>query len=149
MMRQDLNNTGAERDEAALGFDSDLFGTGHRLGGNRPGPALIVSGFEDLSREVYERLMALPSLRFVKGTLYLMYTDKLGEDIEAQVLSPKITGPIDDVLFLPFVASEANDSEEITKARTDAFWAILAMCARYGMISGRGIQRNRLSSHPN
>lgn len=148
-MRQDQSSSPTSRGKRTLRAESELHGTGHKLGGARPGPVLIVSGFEDLSRQVYERLIALQSLRFLKGTLYLMYTDKLGEDAEAKILSPERVGPIDDVLFLPFVAREAIDGEEITEARTNAYWEILAMCTRYGMITGRGIPRDRLSTQPN
>ena len=121
---------------------ADQGSNGHVCGGLRPGPVVVVSGFTALASPVYDRLLELSSLPFIRGTLLLVYTDRLGktprqfETIQA----------VDELLFLPFVEVDSADATDLAEAREEAYWTILSLCARLGMIAGRGIPP-RYSGH--
>ncbi len=46
---------------------------GFRIGSISPGPVVLVSGFEASATPTYDRLLCLPSLRVLKGTLFLVF----------------------------------------------------------------------------
>ncbi len=44
---------------------------GYIVGGHRPGPNALVAGYQPVADLVFDALLALPSLPWIRGTLYL------------------------------------------------------------------------------
>lgn len=97
---------------------------GRRLGGLRPGPALLVATGPGLLKPLHRRLSALPSLQWMRGSLILIRLTDISADLSDY--------PIDDTLTLPQIALNA----EATRA---AYWTILRKATAMGMIDGRGV----------
>ncbi|MEJ6404929.1 hypothetical protein [Yoonia sp. 2307UL14-13] len=111
--------TAAERD-APLGY---------RLGGFRAGPSLVVTGCDRVAEAVFDRLLAVPTLAWMRGRLTLIFMDRLdGEAFDE--LEPSL--PVDQTIILPHDAV-ADDMV------TAAYWMVLRACTQLGMIDGRGV----------
>jgi hypothetical protein len=97
--------------------------------GARPGPTLMIVG-TDLS-DVIDRLMALPSLGWIRGKLiFVNLNENAAWTKHAQLDHAKTRyGPIDGTLDLSDTPSTA----------TDTYWNILRFCSSYRVISGRGV----------
>lgn len=106
---------------------------GFRIGGTRPGPTVVVSGHSQIAGEIYERLLELPTLPWVRGSLVLITLDALDlSAIDEELI--ELIGPVDRTLHLPFPTSDDRDG-----AVRRGYWSVLKFCARLGMISGRGV----------
>lgn len=106
---------------------------GFRVGGVRPGPTVVVAGYAPDSAVIYDRLLDLPTLPWLRGTLVLMTLDALDHgdfdgDLMAQI------GPVNRTLHLPF----ARRGDAVTAIR-EGYRTVLQLCAQLGMISGRGV----------
>ncbi|MBV2361304.1 hypothetical protein KUH32_16185 [Thalassococcus sp. CAU 1522] len=108
---------------------------GYRLGGARPGPSLMVAGYAPLALQVFDRLLALPTLPWLRGTLTLVSLGALNEGRTVCGLDHAPNQPVDEVLFLPFAADSALQDA----ASRTGYWMVLRLCAKLGMIDGRGI----------
>jgi len=109
-----------------------------RLRGRSSGPTLLVCGREAFCRPIYGRLMRVPSLPRLSGTLVLGY---LGEREAAEPRSPAEIAAerdpfFDDALFLEF---SGEDDALQERHRQVAYWTILRNMAAIGMIAGRGV----------
>ena len=108
---------------------------GYRVGGTRSGPTLVVAGYAAIAGDVYDRLLDLPTLPWLRGSLVLITLEALDiTALDAEVV--EAIGPVDRTLHLPFPMREDRDA-----AVRDGYWAVLHLCAELGMISGRGINR--------
>lgn len=109
---------------------------GHRVGGALVGPQLLVAGIGPLSDLVFQRLLLIPTLGWMRGQLTLVNLTKLdafGLDIGDAGISSETP---DEVMFLPYDADPAHH-EVVSK---EGCWAILRLCTQLGMISGRGVR---------
>lgn len=111
---------------------------GYRIGGARPGPNIIVSCFSPVAGGVLDRLMSLPTIPWLRGTICLIMVDQLDDQVGPE---PLLYGPgerVDEILFLPYHSDLVGEP----KAIKDGYWLILRLCARLGMIDGRGVIRD-------
>lgn len=116
-----------------LDHSRDARAFGYRIGGARPGPTVVVAGYAPVAPGIYDRLLKLPTLPWMRGTLVLVTLDALdAAAIDEELVGQ--TGPVERILLLPYPAR--SDSErEIRRG----YWTVLKTCARLGMISGRGV----------
>ncbi|MGR3503932.1 hypothetical protein [Pseudaestuariivita sp.] len=98
----------------------------HRIGGKKPGPTVIVSGFDPLIGPLYDRIAAVDALVFLNGTLLLTRADMPCALLDAT--------QADEVIFLGYAEDDA-----LEEAQTDAWWAVFGLLRRMGMIQGRGV----------
>lgn len=106
---------------------------GYVLGGDRPGAnALFVANSSTIAA-VCSRLMALPSLPWMWGHLYLVASDQLRADFHADVAGCVPGISFDEVSIC--TDKDQPDSESIDAS----YWQILRMCTGLGMIQGRGV----------
>lgn len=113
---------------------------GYRLQGGRPGPKLLVAGFSPCADIIYDRLLNLPTLPWLRGSLSMLMLD--ASDI-TDLSVAEMFGPdaqVDETLFLPFVAAEPDD---MTDQVRDGYRSVLRLCERLGMIDGRGVYPRR------
>lgn len=109
---------------------------GHRVGGTLAGPQVLVAGISPLSDLVYKRLLAIPTLGWMRGQLTLVNLTKL-DAFELEVGDAGIaTETPDEVMFLPYDCDPAH-YDQVSK---EGCWAILRLCTQLGMISGRGVR---------
>lgn len=94
---------------------------GWRHGGLRPGPRVLVGVASALLDPLDARLRALPSLPWMRGRVDLVGLDALADDL----WTPRT--PVDATLAIP--AGDAPGAARI----------VLRLCARLGMIEGRGL----------
>ena len=104
---------------------------GYHVTGALPGPTLLVAGHGDVVRTAYRRILALPNLPWIKGDLILTELNAARPEVDDVILDDVAgsLGPIDDTLLL-----FGTPAYHLT-----LYWTILRFCARYGMISGRGV----------
>ncbi|SPH23973.1 hypothetical protein DEA8626_03050 [Defluviimonas aquaemixtae] len=106
---------------------------GYRIGGIRPGPTAVVAGHSPIAQDIYERLLDLPTLPWLRGSLVLITLDALDvASIDDELID--LIGPVDRTLHLPFPSREDHD-----EAVRQGYWTVLKLCAQLGMISGRGV----------
>lgn len=120
-------------------------GSGHRIGfkvgGNFPGPNALVSGYAELTKPVYQRLLLIPTLAWMRGTLFLITLERLDQlQLDANLLEIiGADGPVDDQVTLPSLNTTSLGEEAREKLIRHGYNAALQLCARLGMISGRGV----------
>jgi len=101
------------------------------------GPFLLVCGRGAICNPAFERIMELPSLPWLRGTLVLSYIGQVDVAGRSQ-LSPgaNAAARCDATLFLDFM----GDHEGARIAYADeAYWTILRKMTELGMIAGRGV----------
>ncbi|WP_439153727.1 hypothetical protein [Yoonia sp.] len=105
---------------------------GYRLGGYRPGPTIAVTGHSPVADIVYDRLLRVPTLAWMRGTMILMHMDLTEGHSLHQILGIERGAQIDRVVVLPHLH---------TKAALDlGYWHVLQVCTHLGMINGRGVR---------
>lgn len=112
---------------------------GYRIGGHTAGPDVLVVGYRAASAEAFHRLAQLPSLPFLLGRVTLIYQEAL-EDARSGFGYARISGrQIDGSLFISYDAA-GMDGASLDRVRHGAYWSVLRLCARLGMIEGRGVR---------
>ena len=101
----------------------------YRIGGVRAGPRFVVLGQNAVAEAVFDRLMALPHLGWVRGSLVLVRVDRLSADPAIAREELFQVGRPDRVHVLGGGAVEIKTN----------YYRILDMLARLGMIAGRGV----------
>jgi|SRR6056297_2350626 len=114
---------------------------GFRVGGLVNGPDVVVACQAALARQVYQRLLLIPSLNRLKGQLFLISLDRLDDlqDFGSLRGLLGVSGPIDHILTLPSVELDTLDETAATELVRRNYYAVLRLCARMGMVQGRGI----------
>ncbi|WP_152456152.1 MULTISPECIES: hypothetical protein [unclassified Roseivivax] len=114
---------------------------GFKVGGSLVGPTAMVACQAVLARQVYQRLLLIPSLNRLRGQLYLVAWEELddAQNFAALKADLGITKPVDRSLALPM-----RDLNNIPDTEADAiirqgYWQVLRLCADLGMIDGRGV----------
>jgi hypothetical protein len=108
---------------------------GYRLGGSRPGPNVLVAGLSRVAEQVFEGLLALPTLPWLRGELVLIALEALDEEGPGGRVEALSETGFDEILFLPY-AVKAPFSEE---AAREGYRTVLRLCTQLGMIDGRGV----------
>ncbi|MGJ8603274.1 MAG: hypothetical protein ACSHXH_04035 [Marivita sp.] len=124
----------AERDAGYLEvFCTQTTGTifGHRLVGTAPGPQLVVASHCQTSAHVFERLLNIPTLPWMRGNLVLIRLDAL-DDLVMDITSIAHIGIVDRTMILTENTTDPN-------VQRRNYHMILRACAQLGMISGRGV----------
>ena len=139
-----MNNDFATKDSVqesrfveVLTFGGAATQIGYRLGGAQPGPNVLVAGHAPIADTIYDRVMALPTLPWMYGKLYLIVLDALDKGTIGDPLNFVPEEQIDEVLFLPFCRQSAFADD----AAKQGYRTLLKTCARLGMINGRGVTR--------
>ncbi|MGR3434635.1 MAG: hypothetical protein ACU0CO_07070 [Shimia sp.] len=116
---------------------------GFVVGGAQPGPVLVVSGATGQAAAVFQRLMLLPSLARIRGRLFLVHLEAAETATGAATLRDMLPPAdlIDRHLSLPFLR---DGGEQTDDGVTRAYWQVLDLAARMGMISGRGVPERRM-----
>ena len=114
---------------------------GFRVGGLMAGPNVVVACEAALARQVYQRLLLIPSLNRLRGRLFLISLDRLDDLQELGSLRGLlgVTGPVDNILTLPAVELETLDETAAAELIRRNYYGVLRLCARMGMVQGRGI----------
>ena len=108
-----------------------------RIGGQLTGPVLLVCGREAICRPVFGRLIRLPSLPRLTGTLLLAYIGGFDAAGQSPYQSEPLLNPrFDEALFFDY---HGGGSTARTRFERTAYWAILRKMTAIGMISGRGV----------
>ncbi|WP_300039587.1 hypothetical protein [uncultured Roseobacter sp.] len=137
MAADTFNQTGAYECRAVEVLTSQKTGhvIGYCLGGGRPGPNLLVSGFDPLMAELFEKLIEIPTLPWMWGQLYLVSLNALDEEYSGNPQQALEYTFFDDTLFLP----PLDAAMDLPAILQDNYRAVLRACAGMGMIAGRGI----------
>jgi hypothetical protein len=96
---------------------------GVRFGGDRPGPIETVA----------RRMIKLPTLPWIWGHIYLISSDMISSGQQVDV-----TSCLPNVIFDDITISAASNQDS-TDTLDAAYWTVLRLCARLGMIQGRGV----------
>ena len=112
---------------------------GYKFVGARPGPTLLVAGHAPHAGLIFDRLMDLPTLPWLRGTLCLLMLEAFDPARPFDAGTFVEHGPIDDILFLPF----AGTSPDPRETARDGYWTVLRRCGQLGMIDGRGVLQRR------
>ena len=117
---------------------SDKDGTpfGYRLVGARTGPQVVIAGTCPTSDVIFDRLMSLPTLPWMRGNLVLIRLDAM-DGMLGDLTEISSLGEIDRTLVLPW--GDKNCLNETAIRRS--YHAVRRVCTDMGMISGRGVTR--------
>jgi hypothetical protein len=87
---------------------------------------------------IFDRLSQLPTLPWLQGNIYLLSLEVM-DCVDARILKATIEGiSIDESILLPW-AEPAN--QDANKVANQGYWTTLRLCARLGIIQGRGVPR--------
>lgn len=111
---------------------------GFRIGGFHAGPELLVVGHDPVAGLVYDRLMQLPALGWMRGRLTMVFLNEMERNCLPSDIGTLIASVPDDLFFLPYQLDAAFHAE----ASAEGYWSVLRSCTRLGMISGRGVPLN-------
>jgi hypothetical protein len=138
---RNFSGTGSEVEETAgyrfvevLAGDKGKNKVGYRLSGGKPGPTVLVAGFGSVAGPVYSRLLDLPTLPWMRGTLILIDLGAL-DDLNPNHPLLQSFGVIDRMVHLPFAAATTENDD----LQQQGYWMVLKICTEMGMISGRGV----------
>ena len=109
---------------------------GHRIVGATAGPQVVVAGHCEAATDLFERLLKIPTLPWLRGNLVLIRLDAL-DDLVHDISSIASIGTVDRTIILADTSSEEVD--EFIHRRN--YHTILRTCAQLGMIAGRGVAR--------
>lgn len=123
-------------------WDGTIYG--YRLTGAMAGPTLLVAGTCETAEMVFNRLMRIPTLPWMRGTLVLIRLDHL-DDIAGDSCKLPTLGPIERTLVLPVI--DGGPEVEVQIRRT--YHRVLRACADLGMIAGRGVAANKNDGNSN
>ena len=110
---------------------------GFRFGGNYPGPNALIAGDVALIDALSDRLLALPTLPWMWGKLYLVEIDGIARLDIRDAQSGLAHVMFDEVILLPHAKTFADWQGTVNQA----YWTTLKLCRRLGMIEGRGVTR--------
>ena len=113
--------------------DGGIFG--HKLTGANTGPSLLVAGHRNLVTAILDRLVGLPTLPWMRGAITLIILEDLDFDAYSHSMRMGQTDKFDEILCLPYT----TDPESTADAALQGYRTILRLCARLGMIAGRGV----------
>jgi len=108
---------------------------GYRLGGYHAGPSVLVAGHAPVANQVYDRLLRLPTIGWMHGTLTLVLLNELEQHGFQAYLGHRIEPRPDEMHFLSYHLDTSFHEE----AAEEGYWSTLRLCAKLGMISGRGV----------
>ena len=103
----------------------------YRLLGVRRGPQLAIAGHGAPADAVFDRLLSIPSLPYIHGSLLLVQLDRLNKSFD-DLDRLTLRAPIDRIFMLP---SCETGTVFIRRLCSD----VLRVVAGLGMIGGRGV----------
>ena len=106
---------------------------GHRLAGKRAGPSVLVLAHAPMADILFQRIAALPTIPWMRGTLYLVAHEALDTIHACNDMDDVV---IDQSLVLPFPQSFQSQEAAVIQG----YHEILRFCAALGMIEGRGVR---------
>lgn len=110
---------------------------GHRITGASAGPQLVVAGHGTAAMQVFLRLMAIPTLPWMRGRLVLIQLDAM-DDLIHDISGLTSLGPVDRTMILADAnGPDANGADDGLLHRN--YHLVLGVCTQLGMISGRGV----------
>ena len=109
---------------------------GYRLVGASAGPQIVVAGTCSSAEKVFDRMLSIPTLPWMRGNLILVRLDAL-DDFVGEISALKPFGKIDRTLILPWTSDEET-SDLFTRR---SYHKVLRACADLGKIAGRGVAR--------
>lgn len=109
---------------------------GYIVSGAERGPMALAVGRRSVASEAFHRLAQLESLPRMRGRLLLVFENAL-----EQPKSGLSYAALDRLRFDGNVTilADATDVAYKTAARNEAYWTVLRLLARLGMIDGRGV----------
>ena len=115
---------------------------GHRLIGSRAGPQIVAAGDCEMTDQVFDRLLSIPTLPWMRGNLILIRLNAL-HDIVENIEALRPVGKIDRTVLLPWSDGSASDARRVTRG----YHTILRACTDLGMIAGRGVSERSIRMH--
>ncbi len=119
------------------GVSNDV--VGYRIGGHTKGPEAIVIGNRAATATAFHKLAQLPSLPYLVGRLTLVYQEAIDDASSGVGYMDVVPNPVYGSLFVGYDPDEAASSTMRRRIDDDTYWATLRLCAKLGMISGRGV----------
>lgn len=102
--------------------------------GAATGPQLVVAASDPPAGNVFERLLAISTLPWIRGTLVLVRLDIIGHGLD-NLDSIMSLGKVDRTIILPWGNNEQPD-ENLTQ---QSYRSVLLACSQLGMIKGRSV----------
>lgn len=115
---------------------AEVLPTGLQFKGSSAGPEILVAAPKDLAEAVFKRLLNLPTLPWMSGAIRFVALDEAQSTFHGEET-------FDEMLCLPRVLDQELDEQSIHHA----LLTTLRLCAKLGMISGRGLGDPRLLAH--
>jgi hypothetical protein len=119
---------------------------GYRIAGAVAGPLALATGRKHDAEDAFWRLVTLSSLPRLRGELVLIYQDIIDDSGSGSEIEDLLARTYDGSVFISY--QDARGTVRAAQKR-NAYWLVLRLCARLGMITGRGIPgHSRVSQQP-
>lgn len=108
---------------------------GYRVGGFNAGPSVLVECCDPVAPLVYDRLLRLPTLAWMRGTLNLVFLDVIEHEGLEGCVAELVGSRPDELVSLPCNL----DGKHHKETAIEGYWTVLRACKALGMIEGRGV----------
>ena len=98
---------------------------------------VLVAGMCSDAEMVFERILRIPTLPWMRGSLILIRLDAFDDRLH-HMRGIETLGPIERTIHLPIIGWDSPTDAEVR----GAYHHVLRACARLGMIAGRGVVAN-------
>ena len=125
---------------------------GYRIGCGISGPRAIAVGRRADVGDAFHRLAQLPSLPRLSGELCLVFEDDIDDAASGLTREMLFRQPVDGSIYIAFADIVSGSHVEMRRKREaqrkEAYWTVLRLATRLGMIEGRGVRQRTGAKTP-
>lgn len=141
--QNDLNETNDQNGLTTLFHRGNGSVIGYQIGGTVAGPRAIAVGRRADVGDAFHRLAQIPTLPRLMGVLNLVFEDDIDDPTSGMTREMLFRQPVDGSIYIAFSDLTDNRPSELRRLRDnqrkEAYWTVLRLATRLGMIEGRGV----------
>lgn len=112
---------------------------GYRVTGRRRGPRALAIARRADAGDAFFRLAKLPHLPWLRGELLVVFEEALDDPASGLTRDALFAEPVDGSIYIAFQNTPPRDTRLRRLNQRSAYWSVLRLCVRLGMIRGRGV----------
>lgn len=119
---------------------------GYRVTGRRRGPRALAVARRADAGEAFRSLVRLPHLPWLRGELLVAFEEALDDPASGLTRESLFMEPVDGAIYIAFQNTPPRDMRQKRLNQRAAYWSVLRLCVRLGMIRGRGVPAAKAGS---
>ncbi len=112
---------------------------GYSIRGADVGPRALAIGRSVDATVSFDRIAALESIVRIKGHLILAFEEPIFDITSGLTVDHLYCERFDGSIYLASAGTDFGNEVKETSIHREAYWSVLRLCKRLGMISGRGV----------